>query len=56
MKTGGRAIKIAPCLGDLSFAEGMFPTPYGDVFVRHEKRNGKTYTEKRVPDGIKVIE
>ena len=55
-ESGCRAIKIAPCLGDLSFAEGMFPTPYGDIFVRHEKRDGKIYTEKRVPDGIKVIE
>ena len=40
-KPGCRQLRIAPHLGDLEWAEGSFPTPYGSVQVRHE----------RLPDG-----
>lgn len=49
------AVKIEPCLGDLTFAEGTFPTPYGDIFVRHEKKDGKINSKADIPKEIKII-
>ena len=36
-ETGCRKLRIAPNLGDLSYAKGSFPTPYGVVSVSHTK-------------------
>ena len=49
------AVKIEPCLGDLTFAEGTFPTPYGDIFVHHEKKDGKINSQADIPKEIKII-
>ena len=35
---GGRQVKIIPQLGDLTWAEGSYPTRYGAIKVRHEKQ------------------
>ena len=34
---GCKIIQVQPHLGNLSFAEGTFPTPYGIVKVKHTK-------------------
>ena len=53
---GCKVVKIQPHLGDLSFAEGTFPTPYGLIMVKHTKlANGKIKTEITKPKEIKVI-
>ena len=56
MEPGSKVIKITPHLGDLEFAEGTFPTPYGVVKVKHTKRpNGKIKSEITKPKGVKII-
>lgn len=52
---GYRKIKIEPHLGNLNFAEGKIPTPYGVVEVRHEIRDGKMKTEVSVPKGVEIV-
>ncbi|WP_130860632.1 alpha-L-rhamnosidase C-terminal domain-containing protein [Gracilibacillus phocaeensis] len=56
VEAGCKMIEIKPGLGDLEWAEGNYPTPQGNIFVRHELKNDgtvKSYVE--VPDGIQVI-
>ena len=53
---GCSRIKVTPHLGSLEWAEGTFPTPYGPVYVRHEKDgSGKVISEIKAPKGVKVI-
>lgn len=53
---GCKVVRIVPHLGNLSFAEGTFPTPYGLIRVRHTKlANGKIKTVISKPDQVKVI-
>jgi hypothetical protein len=53
---GCKVIKIEPHLGDLKFAEGTFPTPYGIVKIKHVKlANGKVKTTVSAPAGVKII-
>jgi alpha-L-rhamnosidase len=56
MAPGCRVIKIEPHLGDLSFAEGTFPTPYGIVKIKHTKgANGKIRTVVTGPKMVRII-
>lgn len=56
LEPGCRLVKVEPHLGDLSFAEGSFPTPYGLITVKHTKlANGKIKTAIRKPRKVKVI-
>lgn len=51
-----KVIKIEPHLGDLKFAEGTFPTPYGIVKIKHTKlANGQIKTDVTAPKQVKVI-
>lgn len=53
---GGRVVSIHPHLGDLAFAEGSFPTPYGLIKVKHTKlANGRIKTVISKPKEVKVI-
>lgn len=53
---GCKVIEIKPNLGDLSFAEGSFPTPIGVVKVKHVKdAAGKIKTTVEAPKGIKIL-
>lgn len=57
MAPGCKVIKIEPHLGDLKFAEGTFPTPYGIVKIKHTKlANGKIDTKVDAPKEIKIIQ
>ena len=38
VEPGCRVVRITPHLGDLEWVEGTFPTPYGVITIRHEKR------------------
>jgi hypothetical protein len=54
-RVGCRAVRIKPFLGDLTWAEGSFPTPHGIVRARHERRSdGSIKTCISVPDGVQV--
>lgn len=53
---GCKIIKVQPHLGDLQFAEGSFPTPFGIVKVKHTRLpDGKINTVINAPKGIKVV-
>ena len=56
MSPGCRVIKVKPHLGDLTFAEGTFPTPYGLVKVRHTKMaNGKVESKISAPKEVRIV-
>jgi len=51
-----KLIRVKPNLGDLTFAEGTFPTPYGVVKIKHVKlKSGKIQTTVKAPAGVKVL-
>lgn len=53
---GFKEVRIEPHLGDLEWAEGTFPTPYGVISVRHEKKaDGTVASEIKLPKGIKRV-
>jgi len=52
---GCKVIRIVPHLGDLTFVEGTFPTPYGIVKIKHTKlANGKIKTETTGPREVRI--
>lgn len=56
LEPGCRKIRITPHLGDLEWAEGSFPTPFGPVRIRHEKRpDGRIVSEIDAPKGVKTV-
>ncbi len=56
IKAGCKVIKVEPHLGDLSFAEGTFPTPYGLVKVKHMKEpNGKIKSIISAPKEVTIL-
>jgi len=56
MEPGCKAIRVRPHLGDLSFVEGTFPTPYGIVKIKHLKGpDGKIKSTVQAPKQIKII-
>jgi hypothetical protein len=56
VKPGCRQIKIEPHLGDLTFAEGTFPTPYGLVKVKHVKQaDGRIRSTISAPKGVTIV-
>jgi hypothetical protein len=53
---GSKKLLIKPELGDLEWAKGTFPTPYGCVNVSHSKdKLGKIHTVIEKPNGIEVV-
>ena len=51
-----RVVRIVPNLGDLQWAEGKFPTPYGDIEISHRKDlSGKIVSKIKAPKGVKVV-
>ncbi len=53
---GFRKVRIEPHLGELEWAEGTFPTPYGLIEVSHRKGpDGKIQTRVKLPRGVKRI-
>lgn len=53
---GGKAYTVKPNLGDLEFAEGTFPTPYGVIRVRHQKdADGKVVSQIEAPKEVRII-
>ena len=56
VEPGSKTIRITPHLGDLEFADGTFPTPYGVVSVRHTKlSDGSVSSEVDAPEEVKII-
>lgn len=55
MEPGYKKIKIEPHMGNLTFAEGKIPTPYGAIEIRHKIIDGKVESEVSVPNGVEII-
>lgn len=56
IEPGSKVIRVRPNLGNLTFAEGSFPTQYGVVSVKHVKQpDGKIKSEIDAPKEIKII-
>ncbi|HJB29634.1 MAG TPA: alpha-L-rhamnosidase, partial [Candidatus Blautia faecavium] len=56
LKPGCKKLKIRPELGTLEWAEGVFPTPLGDVAVKvWKKDDGETAWEVNAPKEIEII-
>lgn len=52
---GFREVRIVPHLGDLEWAECTVATPFGGLYVRHEKKEGRIVTTVKAPSEIKVL-
>ncbi|RFS18908.1 alpha-L-rhamnosidase [Chitinophaga silvatica] len=56
VEPGCKVLKIVPHMGDLSFVEGTFPTPYGIVKIKHTKTaDGKIVSDIKAPAQVKVL-
>ncbi len=56
IEPGCKVVRIKPNLGDLKFAEGTFPTPFGLIMVKHEKmKDGSIKSTINAPKGIKIL-
>ena len=54
--TGFRKVRIEPHLGDLEWAEGTYPTPYGVIEVHHRKNaDGSVTTKVKLPRGVRRV-
>lgn len=51
---GCKKVQIKPSLGNLSFAKGVYPTPYGDINISHENIGGEIITKVSAPKEVSV--
>lgn len=57
LESGCKKIQIDPKLGDLEWAEGVYPTPLGDVSIKISKdKCGKTVWDVKAPEEIAIVE
>ena len=55
LEPGCKKMKIHPDLGDLEWAKGTYPTPYGIVSVSVKKDGDSTIVEVDAPEEIEII-
>ena len=56
VETGGKVVRITPHLGNLQWAKGSFPTPYGDIQISHTRQaDGSVKSKIDAPRGVKII-
>lgn len=56
LEPGCRKLEIKPDLGSLQWAEGVYPTPLGDVYVKVKKdEKGKCVWEVQAPEGVEIV-
>ena len=56
LEPGCKKIKVEPHLGDLEWAKGVYPTPYGEISVSHVKKaDGSIETTVDAPEEIEVL-
>lgn len=57
LEPGFKKTQIKPFLGNLDWAEGTVPTPFGQIFVRHEKKpDGSIKTTINAPKEIEIVQ
>ncbi|MBT2757712.1 alpha-L-rhamnosidase [Mesobacillus foraminis] len=55
VEAGCKKVKINPQLGDLEWVEGQYPTPYGNISVKHVKQgDGSVHTTINAPVEIMI--
>lgn len=54
LDAGCTRLRVTPCLGDLKWIKGTFPTPHGNVEIYVENVNGKIETKIIKPDSVIV--
>ncbi len=53
---GCKKVSITPRLGDLEWAEGSFPTPYGEITISHKKQeDGRIKTKVDGPQEVEIV-
>ncbi len=53
---GSKTVLVDPHLGDLEYAEGTYPTPYGPIHVSHRKdKDGKVVSTIAAPEEVTII-
>ncbi|MCD8172165.1 MAG: alpha-L-rhamnosidase [Alistipes sp.] len=56
LEPGCRTVRINPHMGDLEWVEGTFPTPYGEIKIRHDRRpDGTVVSKVDAPRGVKIV-
>lgn len=56
IEPGSKVIQIQPNLGNLNYVEGTFPTPYGNIEIKHvRKSDGTVESIINAPDEIEII-
>ncbi|MBQ3133468.1 MAG: alpha-L-rhamnosidase [Clostridia bacterium] len=56
LEAGCRKLAIQPHLGDLEWASGTYPTPYGIVSVSAKKVDGQIVVEVDAPKEIEIVQ
>lgn len=55
LEPGCKKVRIDPHLGDLEWAEGNYPTPYGEIYVFHKKKeDGSIKSKIKAPKEIEI--
>jgi len=53
---GFTEVKICPQLGGLEWAEGTYPTPKGNIWVKHTRlKDGTISTQYNLPEGVRLV-
>lgn len=56
LEPGCSKIRVTPHLGNLEWAEGTYPTPYGIISIKHERRpDGSIKSTVNAPRGVKIV-
>ncbi len=56
VEPGCKVVKIEPHLGNLTWVEGTFPTPFGVIKIRHDKMpDGSVKSNINAPPGVYVM-
>ena len=55
VEAGFKKVAVKPSLGNLKYAKGKFPTPYGAITVEHKVVDGRVITNVTAPDQIEII-
>ena len=56
LEPGCKKVRIEPHLGNLKWVEGTFPTPHGDIRIRHEiGADGQVKSEIQAPGGVEIV-
>lgn len=56
IEPGCRKVKITPHLGDLDYARGTYPTPYGEIHICHYREKGGVKSEITAPAEVTVVQ